>query len=62
MYCAVSNAIEQCKMEGIVDVFQAVKAVKIHRPGAIVTLVSEYLHKSKHLNIGMSLCLFIIWQ
>ena len=43
VYCAVSNAIEQCKTEGIVDVFQAVKAIRIHRPGAVVTLVSEYL-------------------
>ena len=26
VYCAVSNAIEQCKTEGVVDVFQVTKA------------------------------------
>ena len=43
VYCAVSNAIEQCKAEGVVDVFQATKAVRIHKPGAVTTLVSTYL-------------------
>ena len=40
VYCAVSNAIEQCKTEGVVDVFQATKAVRLHKPGAVTTLVS----------------------
>ena len=43
VYCAVSNAIEQCKAEGVVDVFQATKAVRIHKPGAVTTIVSTYL-------------------
>ena len=38
VYCAVSNAIEQCKTEGVVDVFQATKAVRLHKPGAVTTL------------------------
>ena len=43
VYCVVSNAIEQCKTEGVVDVFQATKAVRIHKPGAVTTLVSIHL-------------------
>ncbi len=40
MFCAVSNALEQCKIEGLVDVFQATKAVRTHKPGAVTSLVS----------------------
>ena len=40
VFCAASNAIEQCKTEGLVDVFQATKAVRMHKPGAVTTLVS----------------------
>ena len=43
VYCVVSNAIEQCKAEGVVDVFQATKAVRLHKPGAVTTLVSIHL-------------------
>ena len=39
MFCAVSNALEQCKIEGLVDVFQATKAVRTHKPGAVTSLV-----------------------
>ena len=39
MYCAVSNALEQCKTEGVVDVFQVTKAVRMQKPGAVTTLV-----------------------
>ena len=41
VFCAVSNAIEQFKTETIVDVFQATKAVRMHKPRAVNTLVSE---------------------
>ena len=27
VYCAVSNDLEQCKVERVVDIFQAVKAI-----------------------------------
>ena len=40
MFCAVSNAIEQCNTESLIDVFQATKAVRIHKPGAVSSLVS----------------------
>ena len=39
MYCAVSNAIEQCKTEKVVDVFQVTKALRMRKPEAITTLV-----------------------
>ena len=39
VYCSVSIALEQCKIEGVVDVFQITKAVKRSKPGAVTTLV-----------------------
>ena len=39
MFCAASIAIEQCKTEGCVSVFQAVKEVRMHKPGAVTSLV-----------------------
>ena len=36
----INNAIEQCKTEGLIDVFQATKAVRINKPAAITTSVS----------------------
>ena len=40
MYCAISNALEQCKAEGVVDVFQTVKGVRMQKPGAVTTQVN----------------------
>ena len=42
MYCAVSNALEQCKAEGVVDVFQTVKAIRMQKPGAVTTQVKSH--------------------
>ena len=39
MYCAISNALEQCKAEGMVNVFQTLKRLRMQKPGAISTLV-----------------------
>ena len=39
MFCAASNAIEQCQLEGRVSIFQAVKGVRMHKPGAVSTVV-----------------------
>ena len=39
VYCSVSIALEQCKIEGVVDVFQVTKSVKRSKPGAVTTLV-----------------------
>ena len=41
VFCAVSNAIEQFKAETVVDVFQATKAVRMHKPRAVNTFVSK---------------------
>ena len=42
VYCSVSIALEQCKIEGIVDVFQVTKSVKRSKPGVVTTLVIYY--------------------
>ena len=43
MFCAIVTTIERCKTEGVVDVFQVVKALRVQKPGAIRTVVSEYM-------------------
>ena len=35
MFCAIATTIERCKTEGVVDVFQVVKALRVQKPGAI---------------------------
>ena len=40
MFCAIVTAIERCKTEGVVDVFQVVKALRAQKPGAVLTVVS----------------------
>ena len=40
VFCCLVNAIELCKTEGMVDVFQVVKALRIQKPGSIQTVVS----------------------
>ena len=39
VYCSLSIALEQCKTESVIDVFQVTKAVKRSKPGAVTTLV-----------------------
>ena len=41
MFCAIATTIERCKTEGVVDVFQVVKALRVQKPGAVQTVVSE---------------------
>ena len=41
VFCSLMNAIEMCKTEGVVDVFQVVKALCIQKPGTVLTAVSE---------------------
>lgn len=38
VFCALMNAIECCKTEGAVDVFQAVKTLRLQKPGSVRTL------------------------
>ena len=40
MFCAIVTTIEKCKAEGVVDVFQVVKALRVQKPGAVPTVVS----------------------
>ncbi|XP_064386419.1 uncharacterized protein LOC135334961 isoform X2 [Halichondria panicea] len=35
IYCSVATTIDRCKTEGVVDVFQVVKALRVHKPGAV---------------------------
>ena len=35
------NMIECCKTESIVDVFQVVKALRIQKPGSVLTVVYD---------------------
>jgi hypothetical protein len=39
MFCAMATVIDRCKTEGIVDVFQVVKVLRVQKPGAVPTLV-----------------------
>ena len=39
IFCAVTTTIERCKTEGVVDVFQVVKAMRVQKPGAVQTVV-----------------------
>ena len=43
MFCAIATTIERCKTEGVVDVFQVVKALRVQKPGAVTTVVSNNL-------------------
>ena len=39
MFCVLATVIDRCKTEGIVDVFQVVKALRTSKPGAVPTMV-----------------------
>ena len=39
MFCAMATVIARCKTEGVVDVFQVVKALRAQKPGAVPTVV-----------------------
>ena len=39
MFCAIAICIEQCKTEGVVNVFQVVRALRVQKPGAVHTVV-----------------------
>ena len=52
MFCAISNAIEQCNTESLIDVFQATKAVRICKPGAVSSLGSVYRQTATDIEIN----------
>jgi receptor-type tyrosine-protein phosphatase A len=43
MFCAMATVIDRCKAEGVVDVFQVVKALRVQKPGAVPTVVRTVL-------------------
>ena len=43
MFCAIATTIVRCKTEGVVDVFQVVKALRVQKPGAVPTGYGEYI-------------------
>ena len=51
MFCAIATTIERCKTEGVVDVFQVVKALRAQKPGAVRTVV---------INIYVSIIIVLI--
>ena len=67
MFCAMATVIDRCKTEGVVDVFQVVKALRVQKPGAVPTLVRVFtrLHSNLYLfNVhrritGLCLMLFL---
>ncbi len=50
MYCAANACIEQVIQHGEVDVFQAVKTVRRHRPQVVENIVSFICHVCKGNN------------
>ena len=48
MFCAIATIIDRCKTEGVVDVFQVVKALRVQKPGAVPTLVSSFVSSILH--------------
>lgn len=41
-FCALSTVLERVKAEGILDVFQTVKSLRLQRPHMVQTLVSRH--------------------
>lgn len=39
MFCAIVTIIDRWKTEGVVDVFQVIKDLRVQKPGAVPTLV-----------------------
>ena len=54
MFCAIATTIERCKTEGVVDVFQVVKALRARKPGAVRTVVSSLdTHRHGYILVNM---------
>ena len=55
VFCGIVTTIERCKTEGVVDVFQVVKAMRVQKPGAVRTVV----YKQSFLPVVLR-CLYIV--
>jgi len=49
MFCAIATTTERCKMEGVVNVFQVVKALRVQKPGVVLNVVSMQ-HRWSHVH------------
>ena len=47
-FCALYSVRERLKIEQVVDVFQAIKAMRIPRPGLVRTAVSRALYVKRN--------------
>ena len=54
MYCSVATTIDRCKTEGVVDVFQVVKALRVHKPGAVPSVVSSSAAYSYYRSVPLN--------
>ena len=59
MFCAMATLIDRCKTEGIVDVFQVVKALRTSKPSAVPTMVSAVIGANPQS--GSFVCLPFCW-
>lgn len=56
-FCALSTVLERVKAEGILDVFQTVKSLRLQRPHMVQTLVSSHIQR---LSQGHCFAYFIL--
>ena len=49
-FIALSNILERVKAEGLLDVFQAVKSLRLQRPHMVQTLVRNRFQRSREFS------------
>ena len=62
VFCSVVNSIEMCKAEGVVDVFQVVKALRIQKPGAVLAVVCSVYFFQNILTFFKPMGWFILYS
>lgn len=58
-FCALYSVLERLKIEQVIDVFQAIKAMRISRPGLVKTAVSSSLRSKEKFSVLISSVSFI---
>lgn len=58
-FCALYSVLERLKIEQVIDVFQAIKAMRISRPGLVKTAVSSSPRSKEKLSVLISSVSFI---
>ena len=51
-FCALYSVLERLKIEQVIDVFQAIKAMRISRPGLVKTAVSSSPRSKEKFSIS----------